>query len=67
MYAQPVSLDMSEQAESVCITNSAVSSESADSWNKFSLVLICMLIIVTFLDLTGEKVRKSIRDKLGGK
>lgn len=41
--------------------------ESADSWNKFSLVLICMLIIVTFLDLTGEKVRKSIRDKLDGK
>ena len=40
--------------------------ESADSWNKFSLVLICMLVIVTLLDLTGEKVRKSIRAKLAG-
>ena len=41
--------------------------ESADSWNKFSLVLLCMLIIVTVLDLTGERVRKSIRDRLEGK
>ena len=40
--------------------------ESADSWNKFSLVLLCMLIIVTALDFTGEKVRKSIREKLEG-
>lgn len=41
--------------------------ESADSWNKFSLVLLCMLVIVTVLDLTGERVRKSIRDRLEGK
>ena len=41
--------------------------ESADSWNKFSLVLLCILIIVTILDLTGEKIRKTIRDKLEGK
>jgi phosphonate transport system permease protein len=41
--------------------------ESADSWNKFSLVLLCILFIVTILDLTGEKIRKSIRDKLDGK
>lgn len=40
--------------------------ESADSWNKFSLVLLCILIIVTILDLTGEKIRQSIRDKLEG-
>ncbi len=40
--------------------------ESAESWDKFSLVLLCMLVIVTFLDLTGEKVRKSIREKLDG-
>lgn len=41
--------------------------ESADSWNKFSLVLLCILVIVTVLDFTGEKIRKSIRDKLEGK
>ena len=41
--------------------------ESADSWNKFSLVLLCILVIVTILDFTGEKIRKSIRDKLEGK
>ena len=29
--------------------------ESADSWNKFSLVLLCILIIVTILDFAGEK------------
>lgn len=40
--------------------------ESADSWNKFSLVLLCILLIVTLLDFTGEKIRKSIRDKLDG-
>jgi phosphonate transport system permease protein len=40
--------------------------ESADSWNKFSLVLLCILGIVTLLDFTGEKIRKSIRDKLDG-
>ena len=40
--------------------------ESADSWNKFSLVLLCILVIVTVLDFTGEKIRKSIRDKLEG-
>lgn len=40
--------------------------ESADSWNKFSMVLLCILIIVTILDFTGEKIRKSIRDKLEG-
>ncbi len=40
--------------------------ESADSWNKFSLVLICILVIVTFLDLVGEKIRKSIKEKLEG-
>lgn len=40
--------------------------ESADSWNKFSLVLLCILVIVTLLDFTGEKIRKSIRDKLDG-
>ena len=31
------------------------------------MVLLCMLVIVTLLDLTGEKVRKSIRDQLEGK
>jgi phosphonate transport system permease protein len=41
--------------------------ESADSWNKFSLVLLCILVIVTILDFTGEKIRQSIRDKLEGK
>ena len=41
--------------------------ESAESWDKFSMVLLCMLVIVTLLDLTGEKVRKSIRDQLEGK
>ena len=41
--------------------------ESADSWNKFCLVLLCILVIVTILDFTGEKIRKSIRDKLEGK
>jgi len=41
--------------------------ESADSWNKFSLVLICILAIVTVLDFTGEKIRKSLRDKLEGR
>ena len=41
--------------------------DSANSWNKFSLVLLCILVIVTFLDFTGEKIRKSIRDKLDGK
>lgn len=41
--------------------------ESADSWNKFSLVLLCILMIVTVLDFTGEKIRQSIRDKLEGK
>ena len=40
--------------------------ESADSWNKFSLVLLCILVIVTFLDLVGEKIRKSIKEKLEG-
>ena len=40
--------------------------ESANSWNKFSMVLLCILIIVTILDFTGEKIRKSIRDKLEG-
>ena len=41
--------------------------ESADSWNKFSLVLLCILVIVTVLDFTGEKIRQSIREKLEGK
>ena len=41
--------------------------ESADSWNKFSLVLLCILAIVTVLDFTGEKIRQSIRDQLEGK
>ena len=41
--------------------------ESADSWNKFSLVLLCILVIVTFLDLVGEKIRKTIKEKLEGK
>ena len=40
--------------------------ESADSWNKFSLVLLCILVIVTALDFAGEKIRQSIRDKLEG-
>jgi phosphonate transport system permease protein len=40
--------------------------ESADSWNKFSLVLLCILVIVTVLDFAGEKIRQSIRDKLEG-
>ena len=40
--------------------------ESAESWNKFSLVLLCMLLIVTLLDLLGEKVRENIRKKLEG-
>ena len=40
--------------------------ESADSWNKFSMVLLCILVIVTFLDLVGEKIRKSIKEKLEG-
>ena len=40
--------------------------ESADSWNKFSLVLICILVIVTLLDIAGEKIRKSLREKLEG-
>ncbi len=40
--------------------------ESADSWNKFSLVLLCILVIVTLLDFAGEKIRKSLRDKLDG-
>ncbi len=41
--------------------------ESANSWNKFSLVLLCILVIVTVLDFTGEKIRQNIRDKLEGK
>ncbi|MAH26524.1 MAG: phosphonate ABC transporter, permease protein PhnE [Opitutae bacterium] len=41
--------------------------ESADSWNKFSLVLLCILVIVTVLDFTGEKIRQNIRNKLEGK
>ena len=41
--------------------------DSANSWNKFSLVLLCILIIVTFLDFAGEKIRQTIRDKLDGK
>jgi len=41
--------------------------ESADSWNKFSLVLLCILVIVTILDFTGEKIRQSLRNKLEGK
>jgi phosphonate transport system permease protein len=40
--------------------------ESANSWNKFSLVMICILVIVTILDFIGEKIRKSIRRKLEG-
>lgn len=41
--------------------------DSANSWNKFSMVLLCILVIVTLLDFAGEKIRKSIRDKLDGK
>ena len=41
--------------------------ESADSWNKFSLVLLCILVIVTTLDFIGEKIRQSLRAKLEGK
>ena len=40
--------------------------ESADSWNKFSLVLLCILVVVTVLDFTGEKIRYAIRQKLEG-
>ena len=40
--------------------------ESADSWNKFSLVLLCILVVVTILDFTGEKIRYAIRQKLEG-
>jgi len=41
--------------------------ESADSWNRFSLVLLCILLIVTTLDFVGEKIRQSLREKLEGK
>ncbi len=41
--------------------------ESANSWNKFSVVLLCILAIVTLLDFTGERIRQSLRDKLEGK
>jgi len=40
--------------------------ESAESWNKFSLVLLCILVVVTLLDFTGEKIRHAIRKKLDG-
>jgi len=40
--------------------------ESAESWNKFSLVLLCILVVVTLLDFTGEKIRYAIRKKLDG-
>ncbi len=34
-------------------------------WDKFATVLICILVVVTLLDLLGERIRHSVTKKIG--
>jgi len=44
----------------------ALYAESANSWDKFCTVLLCILAVVTFLDLLGESIRLRIKGRSGG-
>ncbi len=37
----------------------------SNSWDKVSMVLICILAVVTFLDLVGESIRLRIKSRTG--
>ena len=40
--------------------------ESPDGWDKFSTVLLCILVVVTLLDYLGERIRQRIKERLAG-
>ncbi len=40
--------------------------ESPEGWDKFSMVLLCILVVVTFLDFLGERIRQRIKERLAG-
>ncbi|MFP6854857.1 MAG: phosphonate ABC transporter, permease protein PhnE [Opitutales bacterium] len=44
----------------------ALYADSANSWDKFCTVLLCILTIVTFLDFLGEWIRIRIKKRTGG-
>ena len=44
----------------------ALYADSANSWDKFCTVLLCILAVVTFLDLLGESIRLQIKRRTGG-
>lgn len=44
----------------------ALYADSANSWDKFCTVLLCILAVVTFLDLLGESIRLRIKRRTGG-
>ena len=39
--------------------------QSFGEWSKFATVLLCVLVVVTLLDLLGEGIRRKIAAKLG--
>ncbi|MFP6901580.1 MAG: phosphonate ABC transporter, permease protein PhnE [Opitutales bacterium] len=45
----------------------ALYADSPNSWDKFCTVLLCILAVVTFLDLLGEWIRMRIKRRTGGK
>lgn len=45
----------------------ALYADSANSWDKFCTVLLCILAVVTFLDFLGEWIRLRIKRRTGGK
>ncbi len=45
----------------------ALYADSPNSWDKFCTVLLCILVVVTFLDLLGEWIRLRIKKRTGGK
>jgi phosphonate transport system permease protein len=45
----------------------ALYADSPNSWDKFCTVLLCILAVVTFLDLLGESIRLRIKRRTGGK
>ena len=45
----------------------ALYADSPNSWDKFCTVLLCILVVVTFLDMLGESIRLRIKKRTGGK
>ena len=41
--------------------------QSFGEWSKFATVLLCILAVVTLLDLLGEEIRRKIASKLGSR